>query len=289
MARPKGTTGISKEPRDPKKQIYNVNALFQAFRGSWQYGHCELVTQGGVTGFVFDHADEIHEVYRESLPTNFFSIELLNLNTEDCEELCGFISEWGAPYSPYREVSPEFVHSKEHTQGINDSRKLAKALEYGGVTKIQPEVISLREASTTLQDFSNLVRYMFYVLDGNPSHPFHDWYRIVWLAASNPLQICDTSLLDDSDLHVGDGALTPVRSLRYGLSTAIANQIIETVADPAPWYPCVACGHWFKRKRGAKRPSRTATVCQSDCRPPGKSRNVAISDTQNLRDEGGQS
>jgi hypothetical protein len=288
MGRPRGTTGTAKEPRDPRKQVHNVNAPVSIRMGEWRYGHCSLVTEGGVTGFVFDELDDyLDTLYHVSLPTNFFSTELLDVDINDCEGMRAFISEWGAPRCPYPGPT-RIKHLPEHMQGISDSKKLSRALEYEytftdsetgeDVTgMLAPESISLREASLTLKDFQDDVRYMFRALDGVLER--HDIFRygIIRCAASSPLIIHDSLLFDEHEhesLRMNDGSFDPAGILEYELSTAIANQIIETIADPAPWYPCAACGRWFKRKRGAKRPSSSATVCQSNCRPPNKSRDT---------------
>jgi hypothetical protein len=51
------------------------------------------------------------------------------------------------------------------------------------------------------------------------------------------------------------------------LTSAISNQIIETVADEGAWYRCKApdCGRWFKRKRGTDSPRTNSEYCSTRC------------------------
>lgn len=194
----------------------------------------------------------------DTLPTEFFSHQLLDVDLYSEESLFDFLCKWGFPYSPARNdelccgnFGSLFFTSRE---GILETEEILKR---GSTQRI---CISSKEAISTLRVFQAIVAMMFDALEGD-SAPLLDMSPVN-AASCNP-----SYLVSYPSISVSLPQMTDLRH-RGMLTCAIANQIIETICDPLPWKKCACdgCGVMFKRKQsGRGNPDSKSIYCSTKC------------------------
>jgi hypothetical protein len=264
--------------REFLKKVFNEQTPLGIHRRSWGTGSCVPVTIGGCKGYAL----EAHRPVQtdEALKTNFFSIELLEVNPGDSEALARFMGQYGIFDCPYREnsVPPVFaIPLLSYVEETNRARKtLMKELMCAHIdisldmpaagSDIHPVLpshfVSHNEAAAVLALLQETVRALFSCLEKEVL-PDHGLFDFVNTNATNDKQI---SYAIRQEASGEDGLLVAGALATGSLTGAISNQIIETVADDAAWYKCKAgCGRWFKRKRGTGSPRTNSEYCSQRC------------------------
>lgn len=201
---------------------------------------------------------------RDSLPVEFFSHQLLELDTASDESILEFTTEYGIPRHPSR-LSPLCgTHYRGNFSGPDEQyEKLADAKQATdeSLFKFEDKVLSeskskwtdsngeehqviaseteslwfetsLEEVRFTLFDLQYEVKTLFDFLSGSIKY----WNgSCINGGASNKYAV-----------HAG------VRQFPdYSLTQGICNQIIETIAEDTPWKVCACegCGRLFKRQQ----------------------------------------
>jgi hypothetical protein len=248
-----------------------------------------------VDGYAFlleeEHHTAVPQVTQISeLPINFFSTELLEVDVANEKSLVSFMEKWGLPFSAYRffpdpDDSPFENHGrKAHDISARISIRNTSLLQKHGEERYKETSrytdlfigISKSEAITTLETMQNGVKGLFKALDGSADcrehgtekpfcrynsdgeHLFLDYFNY---GASNKYSI---ALLDEDGLFDSACGIEPSDR---GLTSAICNQIIETIHDKRGWVRCKAegCGRWFKSKRGTSAPRSNSEYCSVKC------------------------
>ena len=212
-----------------------------------------------------------HDV-RGSLPVEFFNHQLMECNPEDEGDLRRFLSEWGFPYHPFTGGVPECVSDGAVDEWVDASGETA-ALAFSYVRKFPRgsagDVISACEARSSIRRLQDAVTSICDFLKG-VSGDVEEALGIINSATCNPCIAAHGAIYD--------GMPYGSRFSKVGLLTpAICNQIVETLADDAPWRECACdgCGRIFKRKQtdGVLTPSRDSIYCCKKCEERQKKRN----------------
>jgi hypothetical protein len=203
-----------------------------------------------------------------NLKTNFFSTELMEFDSQNATigELVDFVASYGFPYSPFRELIPSSQRKRYHEESmdvINKTiavyNKLFDSNDIDGFTNEGYNLkfvsaISVDEAIFTIRILQDIVRTLTTVVS-EPNKPLNESQldALSWidLAASNRTSV---------NVH---GRNTNWMNL--GLTSAIANQIIETMEDEAEWRFCKCCNRLYKRKRHKVKPSANSPYCSQTC------------------------
>ena len=219
----------------------------------------------GITYFY--ESDEPKE--RSTLPVEFFSNQLFEVDVDDESALFDFCSEWGLMYHPLRS-SPHFDESYRRYRGRTffDAETLDSFMDLpiGIFVDLPDEIVSAwavtaREVAVTIKDLRyallEIKNGVMFELDGIKNFNLDIDCSLIEIGASNPYKLF---------FHSGS---TPT------LTTAICNQVLDTLADPAPWHICERCGKPFKHRQDragavewplpAKRRTRGTKYCSYTC------------------------
>ena len=252
-----------------------------------------------------------NHITADDLPVEFFNHQLLEYDTSSEEDLIRFISEWGMPYSPQRNSKYCLVPwgteiSSISATGINETRHLELAFTKTDVGKdrlfrekvdageididnyeselmkldektcrdTRGHVISIAEASVTLfvlQQASRMLTEIAFTVNWS-SDELDQVIGTLMAGSCNPLVLKPSVYWyysSMSDLDIG-------LSSRGMLTSAICNQMLEAVADEAPWRKCQCegCGKVFKRKQSkSNNPDSDSIYCCDKCMERQKKRN----------------
>lgn len=227
---------------------------------------------------------------KTALPTEFFTHQLMDVDSNNDESVLRFVQEFGFPYSPLRNEPKWPVYAGISRDVINEHRKAVEAtnkLEYF-LTKAEDArrddgsstigslfsgmVISKREAAFTIRLMQSVSEFIqtSVIAGESSSEDKSGLLQVVNFGACNPLYASGHSFVHRE--HSG-GNLH-----EYGmLTSAICNQIIETLADDAPWRMCACegCGKAFKRKQSTANGthSNDSIYCCKLCEERQKKRN----------------
>lgn len=229
-------------------------------------GRVEIIRMGEIEGFASDGGTPY---LAGVLPVEFFNHQVFEADLSSAEGLRLFLQEWGFPFSPMRNkrlcLRNNAILEEECFQGIEDSESLRKE-GYGGEL-YRP--ISFREARGTIEALREAVVQLRKAIqtpwrDGGDEQ-FHDVFQyeqFINAALRAPLVFYETWSAEDTNLEACGG-----------LTSAICNQIAETIKDERPWRKCKAegCDVIFKRRQsngklGVPSPSRlTSEYCCKKC------------------------
>lgn len=199
-----------------------------------------------ISGFWID-SSKSRIVQASELPTEFFNHQLLSRETQgvrevprnpyDMEHLVDFVSSWGFPFAPVRDIVAPMMLSLDEGS-LREQRFLEVLDEYGiGETEAlavamrerEPNracVISESEAMLSLGQLQQLVREIHSSIKGGTPLPELASLLIPY-SSVNPLQVRGASRFGASE-----GSLT----------SAIVNQLVEALGEEGnPWREC-ACG-----------------------------------------------
>lgn len=215
----------------------------------------------------------------DALSIEFFNHELMDVNTELEQSIFEFVSKWGFPYSPVRQVNhkpPEFARA--HYQACKKTEKLARTVEaaraaegetpcnppFAVATEYDDIVISLEEASITIAALQSSVRSIW--------HHFTDGgqLKMYWvnLGKLYPYEIWSGDYLQ--------GEPPNEYGTFGGLTAAICNQIISAAMNDTPWRKCACeeCPVVFQYKQSsALSPNADSHYCSKKCEERQKKRN----------------
>ncbi len=225
----------------------------------------------GSTYFYGSH-DELDGAQRSTLPVEFFSNQLFEVDTDDENALFDFCSEWGLMRHPIRN-DPLFDYNLSSYRGRSflDGETLDSFLwDLDEIRDFElPNgnpwgyAVSAREISYTIKDLRcallEIRNGAFFELHGIRNANLDVDCSLIEIGASNPYRI----------FFNPGGAFSPT------LTTAICNQVLDTLADPAPWHICERCGKPFKHRQDragavewplpAKRRTRGTKYCSYTC------------------------
>jgi hypothetical protein len=247
--------------RDMHKVVRNTKLPFKAVSSVWYVGDIEPIQHPDDKGGEIHGYGQLRKRMRavDRLPDNFYMRELLDVDTEDNEALALFLSEWGFPLSPYRElqftvngnVAGQLDCGKAETDLLEHT--FFKETKYGGF-------ISTTEAIEAIGIFKDFVLNMFEVISGKDALEVLLDVMPIWLAQDAGTTIGIATIETPPGKNGG-------RRFQLGLSNAIANQIIDVIGDDAGWYRCENpdCQRWFKYKRGSKNPINNSIYCSEEC------------------------
>lgn len=239
------------------------------------------------------------------LPTEFFNHQLFDYDADDEADVYRFLSQWGLLFSPSRENEyclKDFPLDEwdEDYKGIRQTKSLEiflsrtelepfdmrASVRSGNVLKMVAEdqestfgdtvglVVSSCEASCTLR----LLQYITHsLIEITESHTYsldelNQIVNVLEAASKHPLHIGAEELrCSINTTKCGDG----LKSHGF-LVSAICNQIIGTLNDPAPWRKCACkgCERIFKRKQAkSSNPDSDSIYCCDKCLERQKKRN----------------
>lgn len=252
---------LSLEDLERITEVYKTpeNTLFKPVAWPVSVWECVRGDDDSVVGY---RMNPLNVRYIDSLPDEFFNHQIADLDTDDEEAVRSFVSEWGFPFSPQR-IESELAFSLFLNDGKNDAAENAIAqtdsllvrsfdLPIGEFPSAQETtypgeafVISVDEIRSTVNMIKKTRCLMFDYIK-NPSNDNSFAFMDFLLASVQyPLGF----------LYRGEpcGATYSSLSERGFLTQAIANQMVETINDEAPWHACVKCGKLFKRKQNIAR------------------------------------
>ena len=224
------------------------------------------------------------------LPTEFFNHELMDVDVNSEPSIFAFVSKWGLPYSPSRNPATTPITEKDkqldklfkaacrETSNLawavhiirEDEARQKGELEEGAKSSIDygDSVISFSEASLTITTLQSVVRSIW-------GH-FRNGEKIDFTAINRGS--CHPYIVRKHAFVQYVAGWNDYRSLSsFGLFTsAICNQIIETIADNTQWRECACegCEVIFKRKQaGSLSPYSESVYCCKRCEERQKKRN----------------
>ena len=217
------------------------------------------------------------EMLARDLPTEFFNHELMACDCDDFQSLQDFVTRWGFPYSPYR-YSPFGARLLRRGRGrrtATDAMELTDSLR-----RDFHAVISLAEVKHAIGSLQWVVAEMRNSVVGKE---FANFTPLLNAATCNALS---ASVVTDSKPGVARMFVTDSKPGVYWeterLTSAVCNQMVEAMADEAPWRICACegCGIPFKRKqsRDSNADSRkNSKYCSEACQQRQKKRNMRAS------------
>lgn len=205
-----------------------------------------------------------------SLPTEFYAHQLLEVDTGNRASVHGFVRSWGLPFSPLRYseccVCPSSELEERGRMGIERTNELGSRYSVAYAERI----ISFEEAAATI-DLLQAVTYQLFavILAEVEGRCFEKGF------CSDPINAvsCNGLLLESmpSSTCTRPGYV-PLGSL----TSAIANQMIEVINDHAEWKICACdgCGKPFKHKQTErKNPDSKSIYCCQKCAERQRKRN----------------
>lgn len=219
------------------------------------------------------------------LPPEFFAHELVKCNPNNDEAVFEFAKTWGIPFHPLR-----FVQNEEESKramlkdietflydvGIHETNQCAMYMRNFEREEYTPEVlcISELEAKNSIKFMQAQVDALFRCLEEEAS--YLDYYFVSVLDSSRRIDDAISPNYDERvHLHMtyrfGErpSQLIYPQVINFSLTNAIANQICETMKDPAEWRRCCWCGNYFKRKRSTGKKTDKASCnsiyCSDKC------------------------
>lgn len=207
----------------------------------------------------------------DSLPTEFFNHQLLDYDPMQEESVHDFLSAWGLLFSPSREHESCFECWDESFYKADANAKKFTAQVEERYRSIG--IVSLSEASLALRALQRIGNDMMALLrDEATSLDVIDRLTSVLEAASiHPLELNASIAGISAEMHTRAG----LRS-RGLLVSAICNQIIDAIDDPAKWRECACdgCTRIFKRKQSKfPRHDSDSKYCCDKCMEIQKKRN----------------
>lgn len=247
----------------------------------------------GVIGYFMRDTPIQKLLFANKLPIEFFNHELMAVNVDSEQSLFEFVSKWGFPYSPMRNERLQWdrwdslTPAERKTEDYNLrvcrlTQQIEEALHYNYLSKKERNsAISWKKMRQQSDDFGfavislDEVRLSILTLQtaikGIWSHFKHG--TDVYLGAIN--RASRRSLVVTSGNYSPNWASGELAE--YGLLTsAICNQIIDTIAEETPWRACACegCEVVFKRKQsGVLSPYSESIYCSKRCEERQKKRN----------------
>jgi hypothetical protein len=259
--------------RDMHKVVWNKKLTFGAVSSFWYAGEIEPIRCPDGRSTIHGYGQLLKRVRSiDKLPDNFYMRELLDVDTEDSDALARFFSEWGFPLSPMRKMTSFLMETKRYSKGIAQTERLVKAFaddtlkRYGTIPDLLDastsykymSIISTAEAIGSIEAFKRAVQGIFGVIEKTEETLTDEVQGYLFLARE-----ADRVIMPKSDWLEN----RPFLDFQLGLSSAIANQIIDVAGDDAGWYQCenLDCNRWFKYKRGSKNPINNSIYCSEEC------------------------
>lgn len=210
----------------------------------------------------------------ENLPSEFFSHQLMEVDSNNYEEVISFSRKWGLLSSPLRGAIE--THQLEHTRAVmGESSGISlemldgslRGIKLTDAANLQTDsifAISVLEIIWSIR----LLQLMSYNIQLTAKgEPFlFDWVlNTSYRQTETAVPICDA----------GTEYLAARQIDRPLFTDAIIAQMIETLSDHAPWRECACkgCGKMFKHKQGAKNPHRDSSYCCKKCEERQRKRN----------------
>jgi hypothetical protein len=278
--------------RDTKLEINNCDLPWKLVSRAWPRGRVKCIEAGEYVGFALD-LDSV-ELIRE-LPVNFFSTELMAVrNDRDnfFNDLSFFMEQWGFPYALDRYVSPwdvemgedEDWYSEHSERDIAGTRITEYFYEHSKEIGFYPKnydinktpYISLREAAHAITSLQGIVNVIINGLRNTNNVQKKGYETADYNGSRFDLILLNDAASSHKALSFKSKEFGFKHELDFltaeypndrGLTSAIATQIVETLADAAPWYQCKApdCGRFFKYKRATGAPRTNSEYCSETC------------------------
>lgn len=261
------------------------------FEGNWYYyGENGEQLDAPVAGYIMTRHLVERNINASMLPVEFFNHELMAVDPDSEPSVYEFVKEWGFPYAPSRNpatapITHEDWELENHFKEVcketgeltwevheirEDAARAAGELDENESTSDDygDSVISFAEASLTIRTLQDVVKSIW-------AH-FREGERIDFTAVNRGS--CHPYVAQQHMFIRTVGGWDDNRSLAsFGLFTsAICNQIIETIADNTPWRDCACegCEVIFKRKQaGSLAPYSESIYCCKRCEERQKKRN----------------
>lgn len=239
---------------------------------SWHAGAVEMVGSPDAHDCGFVQLGYGRMLARD-LPTEFFNHELMACDCDDFQSLQDFVTRWGFPYSPFRysSLGARLLRRERDRRNATDAMELTDSLR-----RDLHAVISLAEVKHAIGSLQWAVAEMRNSVVGNE---FENFTPLLNAATCNALS---AGVVTDSKLVVA--RMSPLGAWweTERLTSAVCNQMVEAMADEAPWRICACegCGIPFKRKqsRDSKADSRkNSKYCSEACQQRQKKRNMRAS------------
>lgn len=255
-------------------------------------------------------------ITEKDLPTEFFNHDLMDVNTRDKKSVLDFCRKWGFPFHSFRFIDKEMSNLIKATPKFYDELGVSllgaitvsdiamaeavkclfdspdalpcfqiKALSRSNRTPrdiYKAPVITLEEASFAIGFFQTQVRLLWHDIkeaDQNKrSHTLQQRDYSYFFAPCSffPLDISKVPINKEVCLPIGDNPIMRP-SLRGTLTSAICNQILNTMADPTEWRTCKCegCEVVFKHRygQGNRRVHNDSVYCSQKCSERQKKRN----------------
>lgn len=269
--------------------LYDFHEL--DFEGDWYFeGDDGEEIYPPVLGYIMERHFIETDINASMLPIEFFNHELMAVDVESEPSIFEFLKKWGFPYAPSRnpatapiteadfELNRHFKDACKTTSDLiwavheirENAAKEAGELDEDEYTSDDygDSVISFEEAALTIKTLQDVVRSIW-------SH-FRNRESIDFTAINRGS--CHPYVAQEHMFIRTVGGWDNNHSLAsFGLFTsAICNQIIETIADNTQWRECACegCEVIFKRKQsGSLSPYSESVYCCKRCEERQKKRN----------------
>ena len=263
------------------------------FEGNWTYWEEGSWVDAPVAGYIIEGDAPVRTVSASDLPVEFFNHQLMEVDTASEPSVFTFVSAWGLPFAPSRNPATTHVTDGDYKldQLFEDSCEETDELAI--------DVHQIREEET--RERGEIAGNEF------PSEDYGD--RVVSRTeAALTIKALQDGVLSirehlrsgtDADLTaINRGACNPRRGVQVGfvprlvfhdsqetlggfglLTSAICNQILETIADGTEWRECACegCDVIFKRKQaGSSTPYSESIYCCKQCEERQKKRNQRL-------------
>lgn len=214
-----------------------------------------------------------------SIPVEFWNHQLMDLSLKDPRDLHDFVSKWGIPYHPFRNLSYlseemrdlcGITATEEHARvfvPMPQPKEVGAGYFFTSFGSPRLSFISNEELYHSIEVLKICVNILVYGNDIENTALVADVLRTVNSAACNPQRL-SLFALADSVIWDKQGETLEARGL---LTSAICNQLISAFADTAQWKECACkgCKRIFKRKQPetiSTRPDSDSKYCCTKCK-----------------------
>lgn len=198
--------------------------------------------------------------FLDTLPVEFFSHQLMEVDVSDDENLLSFVSTYGIPRHPSRYRIGGMPWSETRYDDIEVAKGRTDSAAYAFLDDDDDRYgwfsTSIEEVKFTIEDIQSDIRNMFKCLSGEVESYWSGKY--INAGTAYPYVA-----------HTGQRTFPD-----HSLTNAICNQVVNTIADEALWKLCACdgCGRLYKRhqpktgisSKTGKNPSRSK-YCSIKC------------------------
>lgn len=209
----------------------------------------------GISGLMDAGANDDGRVVK-GLPIEFFNHDLMEVDASDDGSVAGFARAWGLPFHPARfGFWPSIVKFREVADAMRETDAIAEA--HSGA-EWETLYLSMSEARLSISHLQSAVADLRRLVKGDAWDDDREYVTLFNCANRDERALAVPVPIEfgpiKHEMFLDHGAWIELddwgfQRATYTLTNAICAQVVETVANPAPWQVCEYCGKPFKLQR----------------------------------------